>query len=171
MDAEAVRKQLLVQHDLIRAHLAECMSLARRMRTGEALAGQLDAALSRLRLAFSEHNRAETELMHRLLLHDTPGRATRGTLLVERMLEEHVAEHIALGELLEGASPMVAATMDDLAYELDAHMAAEERTFLSPVIVRGDRAAAPARELPPTRGALIGRRATETRPRPGGARR
>jgi hypothetical protein len=51
------------------------------------------------------------------------------------MLEEHVAEHAAFWDLLAGPASEVAARMDELLEELDAHMAAEERTFLSPLVL------------------------------------
>ena len=51
------------------------------------------------------------------------------------MLEEHVAEHAAFWEMLTGSTVEVAARMDELIDELDAHMAAEERTFLSPLVL------------------------------------
>jgi hypothetical protein len=54
------------------------------------------------------------------------------------MLEEHVAEHAAFWELLSGTQAEVAERIGELAEELDAHMAAEERTFLSPVTLRDD---------------------------------
>src|SRR6185436_10787126 len=97
-----------------------------------------ELALSRLRADFDEHNRAETRLLLPLLLHRSEGRGTRGTLLAERMLEEHVAEHEALWALLDGQHRDIAANLEELMHELDAHMAAEERTFLSPVILHTD---------------------------------
>ena len=41
----------------------------------------------------------------------------------------HVAEHAAFWELLSGPRGEVATRIDDFADELDAHIAAEERTF------------------------------------------
>ena len=59
-----------------------------------------------------------------------------GAKLVDRMAEEHIAEHAAFWELLSGTRTEVVARICELAEELDAHMAAEERTFLSPEVVR-----------------------------------
>lgn len=132
MDAEAVRKALIAQHDQLRVHLNRCSTLARMLRCGEPVQFELDAALARLRLDFAEHNTAETTAV-RQLLHDSPG---WGALLIDRMLEEHVAEHAAFWELLVGSAAEIAQRMDALVDELDAHMAAEERTFLSPVVLR-----------------------------------
>jgi hypothetical protein len=54
------------------------------------------------------------------------------------MLEEHAAEHAAFWQRIEAPRHDIAANMDELLEELDAHMAAEERTVLSPLILRAD---------------------------------
>ena len=54
------------------------------------------------------------------------------------MLEEHAGEHVAFQAALTGTDHEVAAGMADLCEEVDAHMAAEERTFLSPGVLCGD---------------------------------
>jgi hypothetical protein len=131
MNPSTARALLIAQHDQIRTHLAHCSGLARAMREGIPVHAELDAALSRLRLDFAEHNSTETALV-RPLLHDSPN---WGALLVDRMLEEHVAEHAAFWEMLSGSTADVVLRMDDLVDELDAHMAAEERTFLSPLVL------------------------------------
>jgi iron-sulfur cluster repair protein YtfE (RIC family) len=131
MDAETARRTLLAQHDQIRAQLNRCSVLAHRMLEGEPVHLALDEALARLRDAFAEHNASETELVRPLLR----GSPNWGALLVDRMLEEHIAEHAAFWELLAGSAVDVAARMDDLVDELDAHMVAEERTFLSPLVL------------------------------------
>jgi iron-sulfur cluster repair protein YtfE (RIC family) len=134
MEAEEARTTLIAQHDRIRAHLNGCSMLGRRLRNGEPIQVELDEALAVLRSDFNEHNATESELI-RPLLHDSPG---WGTVLVDRMLEEHVSEHAAFWELLSGSAEEVAARIDDLVDELDAHMAAEERTFLSPLVLHPD---------------------------------
>ena len=134
MDPAKARTKLLAQHDQIRAHLERCSRLASQLRSGAPVHVDLDRALAALRIAFSEHNVVENELV-RPLLHDTPN---WGTLLVDRMLEEHVAEHAVFWEMLSGSAADVSARMDDLVDELDAHMAAEERTFLNPLVLHDD---------------------------------
>jgi iron-sulfur cluster repair protein YtfE (RIC family) len=134
MDAKQARKTLVRQHDQIRAHLGTCSLLAHRLRDGEPVQAELDLALARLRLEFTEHNTTETALI-RPLLRDSPH---WGAVLIDRMLEEHVAEHAAFWALLAGTAAQVASHIDELVDELDAHMAAEERTFLSPVVLRDD---------------------------------
>jgi iron-sulfur cluster repair protein YtfE (RIC family) len=134
MNADSARKALVAQHDQIRAQVDGCRVLARRMLEGERVEIDLDAALARLRETFASHNASETDLV-RSLLHGTP---RWGPLLVDRMLEEHVAEHAAFWEMLAGSPADVAARMEDLSEELDAHMAAEERTFLNPLVLHED---------------------------------
>jgi len=134
MNATEARTALLDQHARIRRHLELCTSLAHRHRAGHDVGSELDEALGRLRGDFSDHNQTETAIIGELL----HGPAAWGSLLVDRMLEEHVAEHAAFWEILSGTRAEIAARFDELAEELDAHMAAEERTFLSPVTLRDD---------------------------------
>ncbi len=87
-----------------------------------------------LRFDLEVHNTAETRMIGELL----DGAAAWGSLLVDRMVEEHVGEHAAFAATLAGSTEDIAARMQDLADDLDAHMAAEERTFLSPQVLRND---------------------------------
>ena len=134
MDLESARTTLIAQHDKIRMHMSKCSELARQLRSGQTVDVELGVALAQLRSDFTKHNTTEADLI-RPLLDDSPG---WGTLLVDRMGEAHVAEHAALWEMLVGSTGEVAARMDDLVDDLDAHMAAEERTFLSPLVLRHD---------------------------------
>ena len=138
MDSNTVRDTLLAQHERIRDDVAACRRLAARFSAGDPVAAELDLALAQLRSDFVEHNRTETGLLLPLLLHASQGRGTRGTLMAERMLEEHAAEHEAFWQRIGAPRNEVAANMEELCEELDAHMAAEERTFLSPLILRAD---------------------------------
>ncbi len=144
MDADTARNKLVAQHDQLRAHLDRCGTLAQLLRAGNPVEVEFDTELTRLRSDFTEHNATETALV-RPLLRDS---ATWGARLVDRMLEEHVAEHAAFRELLVGSAEDVAARMDDLVDELDAHMAAEERTFLSAAVLRHDAITRARREEP-----------------------
>jgi hypothetical protein len=54
------------------------------------------------------------------------------------MFEEHAAEHASFREAMTGSALAIAARMAELAEDVDAHMAAEERTFLSPGVLRDD---------------------------------
>jgi hypothetical protein len=129
MSPETTRKFLLAQHQRLREHTEDCVRLARLFRVGEPCGQLLDHALERLRTEFSIHNESETKEISKLL----HGPAAWGSLMIDRMLEEHVAEHAAFWEMLTGTRDEIAARIDDLADELEAHMAAEERTFLAPV--------------------------------------
>ena len=134
MQANQARTQLLAQHERIRRQLEICTRLAALLRAGQEVTRELDEALDQLRTAFAEHNDTETAVIQKLL----HGPAAWGSLLVDRMFEEHVAEHAAIWERLSGPHGEIAARIDDLVEELDAHMAAEERTFLSPMTLRDD---------------------------------
>jgi len=142
MNAEKTRLLLLAQHDRLREHVQMCTRLAKLYREGQRLGRELDVALEILRDEFNDHNETETRVIRKLL----HGPAAWGSLLVDRMLEEHVAEHAAFWELLSGTRVEVAARLDDFADELDAHMAAEERTFLAPVTLSDDTIRARTRE-------------------------
>lgn len=134
MKASEARITLLAQHDRLRGLLDTCTRLAMLHRAGEPVAIELDEALADLRDAFAEHNQMETSIIGELLR----GVSQWSTQLVSRMLEEHVGEHAAFWELLSGTQAEVAQRIGELAEELDAHMAAEERTFLSPATLSDD---------------------------------
>jgi hypothetical protein len=134
MTPETTRELLLAQHDRLRAQIATCTRLAKLFASGLVPASELDLALDVLRADFAVHNETETAAISRLL----HGPAAWGALLIDRMLDEHVAEHAAFWELLSGSLSEVASRIDELAEQLDAHMAAEERTFLSPGTLRED---------------------------------
>jgi hypothetical protein len=134
MSAEATRTRLLQQHERLRHHMNICTRLAQLFRAGQATGRDLDIALDVLREEFALHNETETAVIQKLL----HGPASWGSLLIDRMFEEHVAEHSAFWDLLSGTHSEMASRIEDLADELDAHMAAEERTFLAPVTLRDD---------------------------------
>lgn len=134
MNATEARTTLLAQHDRLRLLLDTCTRLAALQRAGDPVTADLDEALAELRDEFADHNRMETALIGELL----EGPAAWSVQMVDRMLEEHVAEHAAFWELLSGTRDEVAERISELAEELDAHMFAEERTFLSPMTLRDD---------------------------------
>jgi iron-sulfur cluster repair protein YtfE (RIC family) len=143
MKATEARITLLAQHDRLRGLLDTCTRLARLQHAGEPVESELDEALADLRDAFAEHNQSETAIIGQLLRGVSPW----STLLISRMLEEHVGEHAAFWQLLSGSDAEVAQRIGELAEELDAHMAAEERTFLSPATLCDDVIRRRAREL------------------------
>ena len=93
-------------------------------------------ALVDLRGALLEHNVCEEAFLQPLLAAEPAAGAAR----VKRMMEEHVAEHAAFVGALEGDELEVARRIPDLIEELEAHMQAEERTFLNLAVLRDDRA-------------------------------
>jgi iron-sulfur cluster repair protein YtfE (RIC family) len=142
MTPSQTRDKLLQQH----ARLRELMSAAAKLAARLLAAGAVDAAatdeallefrgaVQDLRAAVAEHNETEEAILAPVL------RAADawGPLRVDRMIEEHAAEHAAFRAALAGDELDVAERMGDLAEELDAHMAAEERTFLSAAVLRDD---------------------------------
>lgn len=134
MNATEARTMLLAQHARIRVQLDLCTSLAKMYCAGHNVGNRLDLELWRLREELEQHNQTEGSIVGSLL----HGSAPWGLLLIDRMLEEHIAEHAAFWGFLSGTRAEVAEKIDDLAEEIDAHMAAEERTFLSPVTLRDD---------------------------------
>lgn len=127
MDASTARKRLLGQHHAIRGRVAECVAVAKRFRAGETNEVELEEALERMRTDLYQHNLSETQLLRPLLSRTRQW----GQRLLERMIEEHVAEHVAMWNVMNQAAAVIAHELDDLAEELDAHMVAEERTFLA----------------------------------------
>lgn len=134
MNAETSRLLLLTQHEQLRDRLETCTRLAKLYRVGQPVGSELDLALEGLREDFAAHNDFESKTISRLL----HGPAAWSSLLIDRMLEEHVAEHAAFWEILSGNRAEMVERIDDLADELDAHMAAEERTFLAPATLRDE---------------------------------
>jgi iron-sulfur cluster repair protein YtfE (RIC family) len=133
MKPSEARAQLLAQHARIRALLEGAGTAARQVLAG---AGGVDfrRIADELRAALVEHNLAEEAVLEPIL---RAGDAW-GPVRVSRMIEEHAGEHAAFREALDGTDGEVAARMADLAEEIEAHMLAEERTFLSPSVLRDD---------------------------------
>jgi iron-sulfur cluster repair protein YtfE (RIC family) len=130
MRSQTARRMLLAQHEQLRELARTCCRFARTYLDGAA-GTDLDLALESLRGALATHNAAETDMIRGLLNPSSPC----GAVLIDRMLEEHIAEHAVFWDMLSGTRGEVVARIDRLADELEAHMAAEERTFLSPVIL------------------------------------
>ena len=134
MDPNSIREILLAQHQLLRDDIARCRFLASRLCDGEFVQEEFDQAVEQLRTDFLKHNDTEAALIQPLLAQSPQW----GALLVDRMLEEHVAEHGAFWDLISRAPTDVAQRIDELVEDLGAHMDAEERTFLSSVVLRDD---------------------------------
>ena len=132
MQPHEARAQLLREHESLRVLVSDALAVAAALRHGEAVADDLRRALDALREAFVAHNQSEETVLEPILREHPEVGAAR----VARMFEEHVAEHAAFRAALAGDVVEVATRLDELAEDLDAHMAAEERTFLSPGVLR-----------------------------------
>ncbi len=124
--------ELIAQHDSLRVMMDLCEDLADNLDAHpEADPMPLTRELARLRLAFDAHNKFEEQLLRPVLLeHDS-----FGPVRVQRMVEDHVHEHRAIGERL--ASPATAA-LRDVIETLRAHLDAEERYLLTSKVLRDD---------------------------------
>jgi hypothetical protein len=127
MNRGGARLRCLAQHEWLRVMLQQARTLARRLLAGEAVEHAFEATLRRLREGYAAHNAFEQSVLEPML-RDVDA---WGSARIARMVEEHTAEHEALEELLSASSTEVALRFDDFADLVDAHMAAEERTFLS----------------------------------------
>lgn len=128
------RTQLLAQHDHVRNLLDGGRVLAARFLAGEEVADLLCDRLTALREAFAAHNELELRVLEPML-RDAD---VWGPARVARMLEEHRAEHEIFAGFLCGDLGAVARRLAVFAEDIDAHMAAEERTFLSAAVLRDD---------------------------------
>ena len=134
MKPSEARTQLLRQHEWLREIMAAAVAHGERLLQGEPATEELLRALTELREAMAEHNRDE-EAMLENELRDADA---WGPLRVARMFEEHRAEHATMRDALAGTETEVAHRLADVFEQLEAHMAAEERTFLSSAVLRDD---------------------------------
>jgi iron-sulfur cluster repair protein YtfE (RIC family) len=134
MDPTRARAVLLAQHDRLRRLLMVAQAVADRVLGGEGVVAELHPHLDALQAAFAEHNASEEELLEPILRLDFAW----GPARIARMLEEHAAEHASFREAMSGPALEIAGRIAELIEDIDAHMAAEERTFLSPGVLRDD---------------------------------
>jgi hypothetical protein len=135
MDPSEAREQLLSQHDHLRQLLADAVATAAAVLAGKPASTELAERLEELRLAFVEHNDFEQSVLEPVLRQGDAWAPKR----VARMIEEHAAEHAAFAAFFAGSVLEMARGLGELAEQVDAHMAAEERTFLSPAVLPGQR--------------------------------
>jgi iron-sulfur cluster repair protein YtfE (RIC family) len=126
------RAELIAQHDSLRLMMDTCEELADALDADPSSdPTPLTRELARLRLAFDAHNRFEEQLLRPVLLaHDE-----YGAVRIDRMVEDHVHEHRAIGDRLE--SPATA-SLRDVIETLRAHLDAEERYLLTSQALRDD---------------------------------
>lgn len=130
MKPSRVLSELIAQHDSLRVMMDLCEDLADGLDARpDGDPTQLTHELARLRRAFDAHNKFEEQLLRPVLLeHDA-----FGPVRIQRMVEDHVEEHRAIGARLE--SPATAA-LRDVIETLRAHLDAEERYLLSSKVLR-----------------------------------
>lgn len=132
MEPSEARRQLLAQHEALRDQLKTARKLRDRMIAGAAGAGELAAELDLLRQAYIEHNQLEEGWLEPLLRLGDAWAPQR----IARMLEEHAAEHDVFEAFFRGSVLEMAEGLDALADDIEAHMAAEERTILHRGVLR-----------------------------------
>jgi iron-sulfur cluster repair protein YtfE (RIC family) len=128
-----VRTELLAQHERLRRLATAAEAAARSFLRGGS-ASDLRQTIADLRQALADHNALEESVLEPILR----GGDAFGSLRVERMIQEHRAEHTVMFESLDGDDLTVAELFPEFVEELIAHMAAEERTFLHPHVLKGE---------------------------------
>jgi Hemerythrin HHE cation binding domain len=121
--------ELKAQHDALREMMDRCEALADGLDASEQAPAQLTREVADLRLAFEAHNSFEEQLLRPVL------RASDelAELRIDRMVEDHVGEHRAMGAQLSATEP---GALRDAIEMLRAHLDAEERYLLSPRVLR-----------------------------------
>ena len=122
--------ELVHQHQALRAMMDRCEQLADELDAGRAQASEVTREIAKLRVAFDAHNRFEEQLL-RPVLRELDA---FGDVRIDQMVDDHVQEHRTIRGGLDGPTAELRASL----YELRAHLAAEERYFLSSRILRDD---------------------------------
>ena len=135
MEPSKARNVLLFQHDELRQALGEALRTCDLVTSGgNASASTLRAAVEKVSDLFALHNATEEALLAPMLREDYAW----GQRRIDRMLEEHRGEHaeICAALSMDGDLAQAAARVRDAIEMIDAHMAAEERTFLARSVLR-----------------------------------
>jgi hypothetical protein len=122
--------ELKHQHDALRAIMDRCEQLADELDRGRTQPAQLTREVAKLRVAFDAHNRFEEQLLRPVLRELDAFAEVR----IDQMIADHVGEHAALRNRLDGPTAELRASL----YELRAHLAGEERYFLTSRVLRDD---------------------------------
>lgn len=130
MDFEAIRTELLRQHQNLRRMIEQTRQSAR-VPAGSPRTAELPVLVDRLAEGLREHNRREEELLATFL----PTVDAWGTVRQEVVTREHVSEHDELAGALDDLGSLLAgAAREALLVTLDRvleHMAREEKMFLT----------------------------------------
>jgi len=119
------------QHAKLRDMMDRCEQLAEALDAERIAPDRLLREVARLRLAFDAHNQFEEQQLRPVLL----DAEWLGAVRVSSMVEDHIEEHRALRDQL-GSAPT--AQLRAVIADLRAHLAGEERTFLSGRVLRDD---------------------------------
>ena len=131
MTRAEVLAKLQAQHATLRSMMARCVDLADALDAGHGSATDVLAAVADLRVMFEAHNRFEESVL-RPILRDADA---FGDVRIDHMIADHVDEHRTMYRRLgDGPTGELRATVASL----QDHLAAEERYFLSPRVVRDD---------------------------------
>ena len=134
MSASASPSQLLAalleQHARLRVMMDRCEQLADQLDAGVVQPAELTREVVELRGAFDAHNRFEEELLQPMLRELDAFADVR----IEHMVEDHVHEHRSIRDHLDGPTAELRGSL----YELRAHLAAEERYFVTARVLRDD---------------------------------
>lgn len=134
MTPSHVLKELQSQHDKLRVMMDRCEELADSIDAADGDPMPLAREVTKLRLAFEAHNVFEEQLLRPLLLANDAFAATR----IDRMIEDHVAEHTEMRARLSAAPLPATADLRDLIETLRAHLDAEDRYLLTAKVLRDD---------------------------------
>lgn len=140
VDAATARRTILVQHQRIRVLLAHAQQVAERSLDQEPQpADAVASAIGDIHATLDVHLRFEERVLIEILEDDLP----LGPKRAERLREEHAKQRATLAHLHDEAKagpqvPMLAAKLAFLTSWLLDDMEEEERTLLTPEVVRDD---------------------------------
>ncbi len=123
-------RELFEQHEALRVLMDECEQAADDIDVDRGDLGRLTREVTKLRAAFEAHNLYEETLLPSILRDQD----AFGDVRVSYMVADHADEHRTLRARLDGSTAELRATL----YSLRAHLAAEERVFLSARVLRDD---------------------------------
>lgn len=138
MTPSEIRTELLGQHEQLRSMSGRVAALLGRLRAGERVRVDLQAALGVLADAAHAHNDREEELLREII----PTVDAWGPARADVMLEQHKLEHGALHKALESTlnddDASAIAAVEALLTRMVEHMQREEEAFLGEEVLRDD---------------------------------
>lgn len=127
----AALHELEAQHEVIRRLMDRCEQLADELDAGRLDADQLTREVVRLRLALDTHNRFEEQLLRPVLIEEDAFADAR----IDRMVDDHVAEHRAMRDQLNATETRI---LRETLQMLRAHLESEERYLLNAKVLHDD---------------------------------